>query len=526
MASERHTGRAIVVMAAVFFLVLLLPALLPYYELVSDELYYLACANRLALGYVDHPPLFVFVLRVHRDLFGDSLFALRMLPAATGALTAFVAGWMAGRLGGARYAQVLATLAVMVSGISLAMFSWFSVNCLELFLWTASTWILLELCRSRDGRLWLILGVTLGLGFLAKHTTAILAAGVAATTMVSTLRRDLSSRWPWLGGIAFAIVIAPNIAWQIANDWPSLAFYRSVAAENIRLSPLDVLLQQVLVNNPATVPLWAGGVVFFLATDRGQAFRPLGWLFLVVLAIGLCGGQGKPYRISGIFPVVFAGGAVLVEAIRVPSTTGLKRLWNTYALPAVMVTCGFVIATLALPVVPPDLLMRHPLYAGEQWRREPGPKRIPYILGMATHQKAFVDEVANVYLSLPPPERHGAIILTDFFGHAGAVEYYGPRYGLPPVYSPHANFYLWGPPEGSPPAVIAVGIDETLLRAHFEQVRVASVFHCAYCPAWQDDLPIHVATGPRKPFAHLWRELGRVGGMDRHRRLLRAERQE
>ena len=72
-----------------------------------DELYYLACAERPGLGYVDHPPLAPFVLALSRPLLGDSLPALRFLPALCGAGTVFVAVRLAGRLGGGAFARVL-----------------------------------------------------------------------------------------------------------------------------------------------------------------------------------------------------------------------------------------------------------------------------------------------------------------------------------------------------------------------------------------------------------------------------------
>jgi 4-amino-4-deoxy-L-arabinose transferase-like glycosyltransferase len=126
-------------LSLVFFLVLWLPSLSPHYGFYSDELYYLACADRPALGYVDQPPLFVWLLRLHRAVFGDSQLALRALPAAAGALTAFLAGWMARRMGGGLFAQLLATLAVAVSGVSLAMFSFFTVNATAILLWTVAS---------------------------------------------------------------------------------------------------------------------------------------------------------------------------------------------------------------------------------------------------------------------------------------------------------------------------------------------------------------------------------------------------
>jgi 4-amino-4-deoxy-L-arabinose transferase-like glycosyltransferase len=174
-------------MAVAYFLVLLLPSLSPHYGFYSDELYYLACTERLALGYVDQPPLFVFLLRVHREVFGDSLIAQRMLPAAAGALTAVISGLMARRMGGGLFAQVLATLAVMLAPNSLAIFNFFSVNATGILLWALASAIFLELCRSRDPRWWLALGCVLGIAFQNKHTALVPLAGVAG--------RASSTRW-------------------------------------------------------------------------------------------------------------------------------------------------------------------------------------------------------------------------------------------------------------------------------------------------------------------------------------------
>jgi len=60
------------------------------YGFFIDEFYYLACANHLAFGYVDHPPLAPFLLRVITFLFGDSLLVVRFLPALAAAATAFL----------------------------------------------------------------------------------------------------------------------------------------------------------------------------------------------------------------------------------------------------------------------------------------------------------------------------------------------------------------------------------------------------------------------------------------------------
>src|ERR1043166_8402794 len=65
------------------------------YGYFRDELYYIACARHLALGYVDQPPLSILLLRFSEILLGDSLFAIRLLPALAGAATVAVAGLLA-----------------------------------------------------------------------------------------------------------------------------------------------------------------------------------------------------------------------------------------------------------------------------------------------------------------------------------------------------------------------------------------------------------------------------------------------
>lgn len=511
-------------LAASFLLLLLLPSLSPHYGFYSDELYYLACAKRLAWGYVDHPPLFPFLLRLHVELFGDSIFALRLLPAAAGASTAFLAGSMAGRLGGGPFARLLATLATMMSPLALVLFGFFSVNCVEILLWTTASWLLLERCRSDEPRLWLALGAVLGLSLLTKHTSVVLIAGVAAATLLGPLRRDLRGPWPWLAALGTAAIVSPNLYWQAAHDWTSLAFYRTVAAENIRTSPLDVLLRQVFYHNPAAFPIWAAGAFFYLRAPSGRRFRPLGWLFLTVLVVAMALGRSRPDRIAGIYPVALSGGAVLLERLRGRGAGRWRRLWSTWTLPALLVAIGGAAATLTLPILPPSLLASHPLYDGEEdWRREPGPQKLPYHLANRTHWPALVAEVADVIGDLDPAQRADAVLLTDYFGIAGALEYYGDGRGLPPVYSNHASYSLWGPPPGSPGTVVAVGLDAPLLEAHYEQVRLAATFRCRWCPWWQSRVPIHVATSPKHPFAALWRELCARPPMHRRAALLRAE---
>ncbi len=500
--------------AAALFLVGFVPAFGDTYGYFLDELYYLACAKRLAWGYVDHPPLAPWILRMQIELLGQSIPSLRLIPALAGAATVLLTGWMAYRMGGGRFAQALAALSLAVAPIPVILFGIFSMNAFEILLWTVACWLLLEIGRSGDGRLWVALGIVVGLAFENKHTSLLLAAGIAAGTLLTPLRRHLRERWLWLGVGTAAVLMAPNLAWQAVNGWPSLEFYRNLASEsNLPVTPLEVLLGQVVIH-PAAFPVWAAGLVF-LFSARGRPHRALGWAFLTLLLIFCISEASRPDRIQGVFPVVFAAGGVALER---------ANRWIRVAVPAFLVAVAVSIAPLLLPF-PPDFMASHPLAAGtNDSRREVGPAPIPLPFSHRLGSPEFVLAVARVFNGLDAEERRQAVVLAGDFAHAGAIERYGPDHSLPPVFSPHNNYYLWPPEPGlQPPVVIAIGLDDALLHREFRELEEAAVFRCEYCMGWRDELPITIARFPRRTLAEMWPEMKRIGLPTRKFLMLAAE---
>ncbi len=74
------------------------------YGFFRDELYYIACSEHLARGYVDQPPLIALIAWISRHLLGNSLAAFRVPPILAGAVTVYLTGWLAKELGGGRRA--------------------------------------------------------------------------------------------------------------------------------------------------------------------------------------------------------------------------------------------------------------------------------------------------------------------------------------------------------------------------------------------------------------------------------------
>jgi len=137
------------------------------YGLFRDELYYLACTDHLSIGYVDQPPFSIYLLKIFTSLFGESLFAIRLVPALCGAATVFITGLMTIRLGGGKYAQLLAGVCSF-SLITIGINSVYSMNTPDILFWTLTAYITLRIIQDENKKLWITLGVVLGLGLLNK----------------------------------------------------------------------------------------------------------------------------------------------------------------------------------------------------------------------------------------------------------------------------------------------------------------------------------------------------------------------
>ena len=54
-------------------------------------------------------------------------------------------------------------------------------------------------------------------------------------------------------------------------------------------------------------------------------------------------------------------------------------------------------------------------------------------------------KMAAAYNTLDSNEKKNTILFCDNYGQAGAVNYYGPKYNLPQVFSDNASFLYWMP---------------------------------------------------------------------------------
>ncbi len=494
-------SRAVIVVAlADVALHLLLSTRYGYFR---DELYYLACANHLDFGYVDHPPLSILILWLETALFGTSLPALRLVPALAGGALVFLTGAFAREFGGGRWAQILAAVSVFVGPGMLGINGFYSMNAIEPLFFIGAAWIVVTIIKTGRERLWLWFGVLAGLGLENKLSMAFLCFGIAVGLLLTENRKYLLSRWLWLGAAIAAAIYLPHVIWQAMNGFPTLEFIANAqATKNYHAALPEFLAQQLLIMHPLTAPVWLAGLWYYFATDDGRRFRVLGWTFVAILAVFILQGA-KAYYLVPAYPMLFAPGAATIER------WGRERAWN-WLVPAtvgVIAIAGAAVAPMAMPILPVPLLIRYAaaLGASEGVRMERGkvgvlPQHFADMFGWTEK----VEAVARVYQSLSPQDRAVTAIYAQNYGEAGAIDFFGPRYGLPRAISGHNSYWLWGPGELPARNLIVIGGDRKDLDQFCTEATVAAVVHCSLCMPFEDNLPIYLCRGLKLPVRQIW----------------------
>ena len=256
------------------------------YGYFRDELYYLACTEHLDIGYVDQPPLSIYVLAVSMWVFGDSLFALRLVPALTGALLVLLTGLMANQLGGGKTAAMLAAMGSAAAPIMLGMTGIYSMNSLDLLAWSLVAFATIRLLKTESPRCWLLLGVALGVGALNKIGILWLGAGIAVGMLFTPERRWYLTRWPYVAGGIAVLCFLPFVIWNISHNFAHLEFIRNATSDKYSgLTPLAFITGQMLLQNPLALPLWGAGIAGLLFWTPLRQYRTIGFAYLVAFAI-------------------------------------------------------------------------------------------------------------------------------------------------------------------------------------------------------------------------------------------------
>ena len=472
------------------------------YGYFRDELYYSACGEHLAWGYVDHAPLVALASAFTRALFGDSLFALRLLPALSAAPKVLLAGLIARELGGSKSSQFFAALLVLLAPIYLTFDNFLSMNAFEPVLWMACAVIVLRITNGGNSRLWLLFGSVAGLALLNKHSMLFFGSGLAVGLLLTPARKQFARVEIWCGAAIAFFIFLPNLLWEIHNGYPTIALLHTViGSKYTTVSPLSFIAEQFLLVNPLAAPVWLAGLWFFLFAKDGRRYAVLGIAYVVVL-LEMILLHGKIYYLAPAYIMLLAAGAVVWEK----HIFARAESWLKPAVIAPLVVSGIVAAPLAMPILPVAAAVKYCKFFGVQdVKVENVPlDSLPQLFGDMFGWPEQVQAVSRAFHSLVAGEQSRATLLAYNYGEAGAIDYLGKYYGLPKAISGHNQYGYWGPRGASGEIVIAIGFSKSRLDQSFADVQPFETISPAYALPEESNLTIYICRQPRQNLSSSW----------------------
>ncbi|MGB7285033.1 MAG: glycosyltransferase family 39 protein [Candidatus Acidiferrum sp.] len=492
------------------------------YDYFRDEFDYMACGNHLAWGYVDQPPLIPFLIHICRAVLGSSLRSIRFIPALASSLLVVQTAILAREFGGRRFALLLSAVTIVIAPQYLSNGSLLGTNCLEPNLWMGCAYFAILAIKRNDPRYWLWFGVVAGTGLEEKYSIALFGLGIVIGLLLTAQRRMFLNLWIWLGGLAAFLIFLPNLLWNIHYHWPFIQLMHNIRAEgrDVVLPFPQYSLQQTFLVDPLTAPIWITGLVAFFVSARLKPYRVLGWCYLVCFTVFFVL-HGKNYYLAPMYPMLLAAGAMVIESAingkraegTETSTLGAKRnrlAWLKPAIVIILLASGAHLAPVTVPILSPDKFIAYMKYL---------PMKLPVM--EHSHERAvlpqwyadqfgwreIVAETAKAYFELPPTDRPGCGIFAQDYGQAGAIDFFGPRYGLPPALSGHQTYWLWGPRGYSGNCLIVLGDSRERLEQLFEHVDyVGTSADNPY--ALERDISVYICRGAKfGTLADIWPEL-------------------
>ena len=427
---------------------------------------------------------------------------MRILPALAGGALILLTARLAGRLGGGTFARGLAAAVAFATPSYLGITGYYSMNSFELLFWVALAFIVLDVIERGRRRDWVLLGLCVGLGTLNKISVLLAAAAAGVVVLAATRLRALRTPGPYLAvGIA-ALIVAPHVAWQVQNGWPTREFMENAQRYKMTIqSPVDFLRGVLIEMGPLMAPWLVAGLIGLLAAPALRRGRPLAWMTLLALAV-LTFSRSKPYYAVAAFPPVIAGLSVLIEA-----ATAARHKWLRVLPVAAAMADVALAAPFAIPMLPVDSFIAYQRALGmrppSEERRDTG--ELPQFLADRFGWPELAVQVAGAVRSLPSLDRAHCLIVADNYGEAAAINYYGRRYGLARAASQHNNYYLWGHGSGIPTAYVIVGDRREALEQAFTEVREVARTGAPHAMPDENGVPIWICRGLRIPLDEVWR---------------------
>ena len=411
-----------------------------------DEFLYLALGEHLDWGFKEVPPFIAGISWLTTNVFGDSVFATRIISTIFGTFIVYLTGLTVLALGGKRPAIAIACLAVILSPAFLASGYLLQPVVFDQFFWVLSAYLIIRFIKTRQNIYLYSLGVAAGFGMLNKYSMALYILALLLGLLMTDQRKILVKKAFLISAAIALAIFLPNLIWQISHGFPVINHMNELKETQLNLiNPLEFLQSQLFIH-ASTSLIWISGLIFLFVSRSLKPFRFLGLAFALVIIL-LILMHGKSYYSFGAYPVLFAAGGLAFCKLLNRMRTSFK-----YVLTSIVLLPSTLLIPIAIPILPFETTLAFFKYSAEKLK-------LNFILKWENQEyhattQDYADMLAwedlaigarKAYQLIPERERRHTTIFASNYGQAGAVDHYRKKYGLPPTVCLNSSYALWSP---------------------------------------------------------------------------------
>lgn len=461
------------------------------YELQRDAFLYYALGENLDWGYVSVPPFIAVMSKVSVFIFGHNVFALRFFPALIGSLSVIIIAKIVKQLNGSLLAIIIAATAFILAPAFLRSNTLFQPVSFNQFFWLLSAYLIVVLIKYRNPKTWLPIFVVFGIAFLNKYSIAFFIVSFLLSLLLTKHRVLFKSKYFIIGGLLGIIIILPNLIWQFNHSWPLLTHMAELQkSQFVNVSITGFLIDQLTMNLPGLI-VWMTGLICFLFFKAEKKYRALAltYLFTVMIIMAL---HGKSYYTLGLYSYLFALGGYAID-----------KYFYRYVKYGVLIfamAISIPMLPLSIPILKHDKLEQYTQPTAEFTNRwEDGEvHNIPQDFADMIEWKALADIVIKAYNALPEKDKLNCSIYAEEYCEAGAILFYGKKYGLPAPICFNDNFSLWAPDSLNTDILIYVNDEVGDMKWAFENTELNGEIKNKYFR--EDGVKVYVCKHPISDF--------------------------
>jgi len=298
---------------------------------------------------------------------------------------------------------------------------------------------------------------------------------------------------------------SPSIVGQIRLGFPFVGMMRDLqSVQFTHVSWADFLTGQVFILSPVPFTVALTGIIALFVSKRFVRFRILGWIFIGTFAV-LFLTHSKAYYLGPIYPTMLAAGSVMLEQVS-------RAKWRTFrsAVVTLAVVEWILLLPLGVPILPPKQMAGYAASLGlaQAVQTNTGVElRLPQDYADMLGWNQRVKAISQVYDSLTPAERKDAVIIASNYGEAGAIDFLGPRLGLPHSIC-FQGTYWFSVREGSPALLRSPSVLILLdLVKNWRSVTPVAPITNKWTVPEEQDLTIYLCRNEIRTIQDLWPSL-------------------